>query len=193
MPCRPDGDDGHCPCLSRLATSTLHPSSLFIQDTAAMYWPTANEWCQMRDNQVSHLTTLLSPFLTMEAGPCCWWQCGKQQSLFNRPQPLPNNNDNSHYHITPPPTRCIANNNNNPQLPTNQDELAPAKTDHKHPHERRPLPTNGNWLQQAEVRQARLLPTTHLSYMESRCHVAIRDVSANFRMSLVVVYFRTRW
>ena len=121
MPCHPDGEDGHCPCYSRWATWTLHPSPLFIQDTAAtspsvMYQPTTNEWCQTRDNQVSYLTTLPSPFLTTKAGPCCQWQCGKQQPSFNCPQPFPNNNNNVAlpHHTTP----NHAANNNKDEQPT---------------------------------------------------------------------------
>ena len=57
------------------------------------------------------------------------WQCCITTS--HHPQP---------YHQQ---QRRTANNNNNPQPPTNQDKPAPAKTDHKNPHERRPLPTNG--------------------------------------------------
>ena len=74
VPRRPDGDDGHCPRFSRWATWTHYSPPLFIQDTAATlllvtYQPTTDEWCQTTDDQVSHLTTILSPFLTTEGGP----------------------------------------------------------------------------------------------------------------------------
>ena len=84
----------------------------------------------------------------------------------------------SQYHVTPPPTMLpTAKMSSQRQLqPTTAHEPAPATTDHKHPHERRPVPTNRNRLQQAELRQAHLLPTTHLSNTESRCHVAVGDV-----------------
>ena len=68
-------------------------------------------------------TTLLSPFLTTEGGPCHQRQCGKQQASFNCPQPLPNNNNNVAipHHTTP---NDAAN---------NKDEQPTTTATHDHP------------------------------------------------------------
>ena len=137
---------------------------------------------------MSHLTIFPSPFVTTEAGLHPRRQCGKHQPSFNHPQQQLHTT--SHH---PQRRRQQQRRNDNPRVPTNQDESAPAKTNHKHPHERRPVPRSRNRSQRAEVRQARLLPTTHLSNTESRCHVAVGNMPAKLGMSLVVVYFRMRW
>ena len=153
--------------------------------------------------KVSNLNSLPFSFYTRQGPHCCWWH-GKQQPSFDHPQPLHTSTTTWQCHLTPPQTTPPTTTMNNSQCqqqhkttwppwppkkwgwpPTNEDEPAPAKTDHGHPHELWPAPTNGNRWQQAQVSKLTCPPTT-LSNMESRCQVTVGNVAAKWWTTFVI-------
>ena len=104
-------------CPSFFSFHTRHSGHIAVSDVS-----TSNKWMMSNKGQPGEPSDYPPlPFLTMEAGPHCWWQCGKQEPLFNCPQPLPNNNDNVAIPLHTTPNHAANNKDEQPTTTTTND------------------------------------------------------------------------